>query len=162
MIGLPGSGKSLFGARLAECLKVSFVDTDLLIEATTGLFIPEIFARYGEASFRDTETLALERAIQQGNTVIATGGGMVLREENRKNLRENCTVIYLKRTCKDILESAEMEHRPLLAHNPGHLNTLYEERHALYEECAHTAVENNADEETVLKRLRKAVESCGF
>lgn len=84
LIGMPGSGKSAIGRVLAESMGREFIDTDALIEEQSGMNIPDIFVRYGEDAFRDIESLAIAEAGKRRSVVIATGGGAVLRKENRR------------------------------------------------------------------------------
>lgn len=87
LIGPMGAGKSTVGRFLAQRLGYSFLDSDHEIEARTGVTIPMIFDIEGETGFRDREVLAIDELTQQSNLVLATGGGAVLREENRRALR---------------------------------------------------------------------------
>ena len=82
LIGMPGCGKTKVGEELSRRLKMPLVDTDQLVELRQERTIPEIFAQDGEAAFRDMESDAARRAAGMTGVVIATGGGMVLREEN--------------------------------------------------------------------------------
>lgn len=96
LTGYMGAGKSTVGKRLAETLGMDFIDTDEYIVEKEGRTIPEIFAESGEAGFRDIETEAV-RALRENcyNTVISTGGGAVLRDENAELLKETGSVFYL-------------------------------------------------------------------
>lgn len=97
LTGLSGSGKSTVGCILAQRLNKPFLDTDALIEAACGASIPSIFSQHGEDYFRDCETSALARAARtEGGAIIATGGGIVVREENRVLMREHGERIYLQ------------------------------------------------------------------
>jgi len=96
LIGFMGTGKTAVGKRLAAKLKLNFLDTDTLVEDSTGTAIPEIFQKYGEKYFRDQESLAVEKAARTHNCVIATGGGVVLNPENIRKLQENGYVILLE------------------------------------------------------------------
>src|SRR5688572_20260505 len=104
-----GAGKSTIGKLLASRLGWTFLDSDNLIEERTGADIPWIFDVEGEEGFRERESAVLIDALQETDTVIATGGGIVLRESNRALLKSSPFVIYLtasieqlvERTCKD-------------------------------------------------------------
>src|SRR5215469_12118788 len=97
LTGLSGSGKSTVGCILAQRLNKPFLDTDALVEAACGASIPSIFSQYSEDYFRDCETRALARAAStEGGAIIATGGGIVVREENRVLMREQGERIYLQ------------------------------------------------------------------
>lgn len=95
MCGYRGTGKSSVAAPLAERLGWSAVDTDRLVEAAAGMAIAEVFARHGEAAFRDLEQQAVATACQRTRVVVALGGGAVLREANRRRIREAGRVVWL-------------------------------------------------------------------
>jgi shikimate kinase len=95
LVGLSGAGKSSVGRLLAERLDWALLDVDALIETTAGRSIPQIFADEGEPGFRDREAEALRLALSLGERVIATGGGAVLRPENRRLLRDEALVVWL-------------------------------------------------------------------
>lgn len=111
LIGMPGAGKSTVGARLARRLRRPFYDTDAEIVRRAGCDIPTLFAERGEAYFRDLETeVVREIAFENVGAVIATGGGVPLREENRMALRRTGRVLWLSRPLKTIRPTAD---RPL-------------------------------------------------
>src|SRR4051812_39818100 len=95
LVGLSGAGKSSVGRRLAERLGWPLLDTDALIERSAGRPIPQIFAEDGEPAFRELEAAALCEALAQPPAVVATGAGIVLREENRALLGSNARVVWL-------------------------------------------------------------------
>ena len=91
---MPGSGKSTVGRHIARQLGLPFVDTDHLIEQRIGCSIREYFELHGEPAFRDVETQAIDEATAAVDArVIATGGGAVLREANRRSLQGHCQVV---------------------------------------------------------------------
>jgi shikimate kinase len=115
LVGLMGAGKSTVGRRLARSLKVDFKDSDHLIEAATGAHIPLIFEMEGESGFRDREAKIIEELCQGGPMVVATGGGAVLREENRRAMVSHGFVIYLNASVNHLLNRTKNDtHRPLL------------------------------------------------
>jgi shikimate kinase len=110
-----GTGKTEVGRKLAEKLKMNFVDMDDLIESEEGMKISEIFARFGEGYFRRIEKEIARRVSRLNNHVIATGGGVVLDEENLNNFRKNGILICLTATPEAIFErTSKSTHRPLL------------------------------------------------
>ena len=137
LIGMPGSGKSTVGARLAERLGRSFVDADAEIVKTAGRSIPDIFAQTGEAGFRAIESSVLSKLGKQSGLVIATGGGCVTKAENYKYLHQNGIIIWLQRE----IDSLPTEGRPLS--QSGNLHQMYQKRKALYEAFSDIAVSNN-------------------
>ena len=143
-VGLPGSGKTTIGRQLARRLGVPFVDSDHVIEHRLGCSIREFFAREGEDSFRDVEQQVLDDLTQNQEGVIATGGGSVLREANRRHLRERGHVIYLRSTPEDVFRRVRHDTaRPLLqVDDPlSRLRALFEARDPLYRDAAHFVIE---------------------
>lgn len=115
LVGPMGAGKSTVGRRLARALGLRFVDLDQVIEEETGSSIALIFELQGEAAFRARESAALARVAAQDGVVLATGGGSVLAEDNRRVLRERGFVLYLEAPVELQLERLARDHtRPLL------------------------------------------------
>ncbi len=137
LIGPMGSGKTTLGKKLAKELGVPFADTDKLVAKEHGSIV-EIFAKFGEAHFRTLETGALIKALANGG-VIATGGGIVLSEENRRLLSGYRTV-FLDTASEHVLGKINLSKRPLLKDNPERWDAIYLERKALYEQCATATV----------------------
>lgn len=143
-MGLPGSGKSAVGRRLAQRLDVPFVDSDQVIEQRIGCSIREFFEREGEARFRDIEAQVISELGQGAAGVVATGGGAVLRPANRDSLRSGFHVIYLQSAPEDLYRRLRHDvKRPLLqvADPLGRLRELHAARDPLYRETAHRIVE---------------------
>ena len=146
LIGLPGGGKSTVGRHLARSLGLRFTDSDAEIEKVVGCSIRAFFEREGEARFRDIEQQALTTLFEQGvaDLVLATGGGAVLREANRKALHAHSTVIYLRSTPEELFRRLRHDRqRPLLqGRDPlSKLRELYHERDPLYRRTAHFIIE---------------------
>jgi shikimate kinase len=148
LVGLMGSGKTTTGRLLAEALSRPLVDSDLLIEATTGRTVREIFATDGEAAFRTLETAALVEALGRPEPlVIAAAGGVVLREENRRALLDADAFVVWLQADLAVLESraATGVHRPLLDDDPaGALRQMSLDRAERYAEVADAAVDTTA------------------
>lgn len=143
-VGLPGAGKSAVGRRLALRLQLPFVDSDHLIEARIGCSIREFFEREGEARFRDIEQQVIAELAASAGGVVSTGGGSVLREPNRQQLRTHFHVIYLRSSPEDLFRRLRHDvKRPLLqvADPLGRLRELHAARDPLYRETAHDVVE---------------------
>src|SRR5574343_1728704 len=115
LIGLMGAGKTTIGRQLARALKLPFYDSDKAIEENTGVDIPTIFEFEGEQGFRDREEKMLKQLTKMQGIVLATGGGSILRAENRRLLKENGFVVYLQCSVDKILERTRRDtQRPLL------------------------------------------------
>ena len=143
-MGLPGSGKTTIGRQLARRLGQPFVDSDHEIEHRLGCSIREFFAREGEDSFRNQEQQVIDELTQTHQGVIATGGGAVMREVNRRHMHERGQVIYLRSTPEDVFRRVRHDTaRPLLqVDDPlNRLRTLFEARDPLYREAAHFVIE---------------------
>ena len=142
LVGLPGVGKSTAGRRLANHLGVDFIDCDALIEQRLGEAISPWFVREGEAAFRDLEEVVLLEAIGRApssGAVIATGGGVVLRESNRRLLRNRTVCVWLDAKPEMLFERLSRgKKRPLLhvADPKGRLLELAKQREPLYRETA--------------------------
>lgn len=119
LIGFMGTGKSTVGLKLAEKLRREFIDMDKEIEKVTGMAINDLFRKHGEIRFRSEEKLMAKKLSAQENVVIATGGGIVLQEENIAALKENGILICLDAEPEDIYErvSRKKGTRPLLKKN---------------------------------------------
>ena len=144
LIGLPGGGKSTIGRQLAKRLGRDFADSDHLIEQRLGESIRSYFEREGENAFRDVEQAVIAEAVVQRQGVLATGGGVVLRAENRKALHENAVVVYLRSTPEELARRLRNDtKRPLLqGGNPlAKLRELHALRDPLYRETAHFVVD---------------------
>jgi len=144
LVGLPGSGKSTVGQQLARRLNLPFADSDRLIEERIGCSIREFFEREGESAFRDQEQRAIADLVSGAPAIIATGGGAVLREANRRKLHDGCHVIYLFTTPEHVYQRLRHDRqRPLLqvADPMARLDALFGERDHLYREVAHQVME---------------------
>ena len=144
LIGLPGSGKSTVGRQLARRLQLPFYDSDRVIEERLGCSIKDFFAREGEERFRDIEASVIDELSQNSDAVLSTGGGAVLRSENRLNLRSRGQVIYLKSAPEELARRLKHDnHRPLLQVDDPlkRLRDLFAVRDPLYRDTAHFVIE---------------------
>ncbi len=145
LIGPMGAGKSTIGRLLAKSLGLEFLDSDKEIERQTGVSIPMIFEYEGEAGFRQREATVIAELTQQTPIILATGGGAVLRPENRLHLRERGFVVYLHCPVDKQLERTHRDtHRPLI--NKGNprqtLTELFTQREPLYRELADCVIDS--------------------
>lgn len=141
---MPGGGKSTIGRQLAKRLGWSFADTDAAIEKRIGMPIRAYFDQQGEAAFRDVEVAVVDELSRVPLQVIATGGGAVLRRENRRCLFDRCQVVYLRSSPEELHRRLRHDtSRPLLqvADPLQRLRELYEQRDSLYREVAHFVVD---------------------
>jgi shikimate kinase len=139
LVGLMGAGKTTIGKLLAKRLKKTFIDCDHELEHRTGVKIPLIFELEGEAGFRDREAALIKELAQRPGIILATGGGAVLRKENRDALAQNGTVIYLNAKVEDLwLRTQHDKNRPLLQtiDPKAKLSELFAQRDPLYREIA--------------------------
>lgn len=161
LVGLMGAGKTTIGRSLAKRLGLSFVDTDKEIEARTGVSIPTIFEIEGEDGFRKRESQVIAEMGARRGLVVATGGGGVLRAENRANMRANGFVIYLNVPPQTLWERTRHDrNRPLLqvADPLLKLTQLFEVRDPLYREVASLVVDGGRmNAQGVLQLLLKEV-----
>ncbi len=152
LIGMPGCGKSTVGTLLAKKLQRELLDTDSEIVKADGRTIPEIFKENGEPFFRELEAKAVKSVGKQLGKIIATGGGAVMKKENRDALKQNGTVIYLK---KD-LSLLATDGRPL-SKDEGAVINLFEKRKDTYEAFADFTVEVSPDPEITTERVIKCI-----
>jgi shikimate kinase len=139
LIGPMGSGKTTIGQRLARRMGLEFLDCDQQLEQQTGASINLIFDVEGEEGFRQRETAMLKNLARRNKVLVATGGGAILREENRKLLRGTGLVVYLRTSVRQQLRRlARDRSRPLLQTDDRaeKLARLAEERNPLYENLA--------------------------
>ncbi len=145
LVGMPGSGKSTVGRQLARRAGVPFIDLDHRLEKMIGTTIRRFFETQGEARFRDLEAQVLAEVTgQPGGMVLSTGGGAVLRAENRAVLRQFGNVLYLRASPKEIYRRVKHDKtRPLLQGGDPmeKLRELYALRDPLYRATAHYVIE---------------------
>jgi len=138
MIGMMGAGKTCIGRRIARHYDVPFIDADREIEEAAGCSIADIFALYGESSFRDGERRVIKRLLEGPACVLATGGGAYMNTETRAMIAESGRSVWLKATVDVLVKrTTGRTHRPLL--NTGDpvktLQKLVGERYPIYEEA---------------------------
>jgi len=147
LVGPMGSGKSTVGRALANKIGYQFLDSDREIEARCGVDIPTIFDYEGEAGFRDRESRMISELTQLPGIVLATGGGSILREENRVCLRERGHVILLQVDINEQLRRVAFDsNRPLLQTDDpaARLKALMQEREPIYKSVANIEVSTDS------------------
>jgi shikimate kinase len=145
LIGMPGSGKSALGRRLAPRLELPFVDVDEEIERAAGKSIKEIFADHGEASFRDGERRVISRLLASGPQVLATGGGALLNEATRASIRSSGIAVWVKANVAILVRRvAKRSTRPLFEGRDPEtvVKDLMDARYPLYASVADLIVES--------------------
>lgn len=153
LIGMMGCGKSTVGRLLAEALGFAFVDTDQYIEAALGRSIPDIFAKEGEAFFRDRELDAAEALARGKGQVIACGGGLPTRADAIASLKDSGTVIFLRRDPGEIYDNVSMGGRPLGQQGRAAFLERYAGREPIYQAWADHVVEVQATPAETVQRI---------
>ena len=146
LIGPMGAGKTTIGRQLANVLNLEFADSDHEVESRTGVNIPTIFDLEGEEGFRKREQMMIDELTQRDNLVLATGGGAVIKQENREYLQQRGTVIYLHCNIDQLLERTKKDkNRPLLqTEDPRKIfEQLIAVREPLYRETADLVINTN-------------------
>lgn len=132
------TGKSAVGKIIADSIGYTFVDVDTLIEEEAGVSVSKIFEVEGEASFRERETRMIQDVSRLQKSVISTGGGAMIRPENREMLKKSGVVICLEATVEEILKRAgKRKSRPLINVGNPHetVRKLLEDRKSFYNEA---------------------------
>ena len=160
LIGMPGSGKTKISEVLSALLDMPAVDTDALVEEAASRPIPDIFAAEGEDAFRDMETAAAKQAAGMDGVIIATGGGIVLREENMEALRAAGIVFFRDRDPAAIL-GEDHSGRPLIGSHAERVWTLYRQRLPLYQKYAdHVVSHTDTVEEAARQIAELYIKEC--
>ena len=145
LIGMPSSGKTTVGRIISERLSRPFIDTDKLIEAKASITIPEIFEKYGDSYFRELESEIIKEASAEVGKIIATGGGAVLRRENRAALSENGRIYFIDRPLEMLIPTKD---RPL-SFDEESLKRRFEERYEIYTTFADKRINGDIDPSSV-------------
>ena len=165
LIGLPGSGKSSVGRQLARRLQLPFSDSDHVIEQQLGCSIREYFEREGEERFRDVEESVIDELTQGGSGVLSTGGGVILRQANRRRLRQHGQVVYLNSSPDELFRRLRHDvNRPLLqvADPLNRLRDMHTLRDPLYRETAHFVIDTGRPSvATLVGMIVKQLELAG-
>lgn len=160
LVGLMGAGKSSIGRRLAQELKLPFVDADVEIEEAAGETIDEIFAQHGEAFFRDGERRVIARLLERPPHVLATGGGAFIDAETRRLLKERAITVWIRADLDTLLARvARRNNRPLLKQGDPRqvLARLIAERYPVYAEAALEIDSGDGPPEEMVGRILAAL-----
>ncbi|WP_321335910.1 shikimate kinase [uncultured Cohaesibacter sp.] len=161
LVGLMGAGKTTIGRRLAKRLSIPFRDADHEIEAAANMTVAEIFAQHGEAHFRDGEKRVIARLLDEGDQVIATGGGAWMNEETRALVAERGISVWLKAEFDVLMERVRRRsHRPLLKDpDPeGVMRRLMDERYPVYEMADVVVLSKEAPHDRIVTSVIEALE----
>ncbi|MGO4742884.1 shikimate kinase AroL [Serratia quinivorans] len=163
MVGARGAGKTTVGSALALALGYQFTDTDLFMQQTTQMSVAEMVANEGWLGFRRRESIALQ-TVTQPSTVVATGGGAILAEENRQFMRQHGTVIYLRAPAEVLAQRLEEypqdTQRPTLTGRPiaEEMLEVLAAREALYQETAHYVMDGTGSPQQVVEKILAALQ----
>jgi shikimate kinase len=162
LVGMPGSGKSSIGRRLAPRLDLPFVDADTEIEqAAGGMSVADIFTKHGEAEFRALEARVIARLLEEGPAVIATGGGALINESTRALIRDRAISIWLKAEIPVLMRRVRRKSdRPLLHGKDPEitLKKLLADREPLYAEAKIVVTSREGPHESVVDSIIEALE----
>jgi shikimate kinase len=162
LVGMMGAGKTSIGRRLGNLLHLPFLDADSEIEKAANLSIPEIFAKHGEADFREGEKRVVARLLANGPAVLATGGGAYMNEETRERCRASGVTIWLKADVPVLLERVRKKgNRPLLerADPEAVLRQLLAEREQVYELADIIIASREGPHQTVIAEILDALDT---
>lgn len=160
LVGLMGSGKTRVGAELAKVLKMPFVDSDREIEKSAGMPVQDIFERLGEQAFRDGEKKVIARLLNDGGTVMATGGGAFMQQEIRQLIKDKGISVWLKASLETLMErTARTDHRPLLRgeDRDEKLKKLMQERYDIYAEADITIITDGQSPQSSAQEISEAI-----
>ena len=144
IIGMPGCGKPSLGKKVAANMNLPYVDTDQRIEQAFGCPTSQIFERYGEQAFRNAETNTLIQLTRETGSLVSTGGGMVMRENNREIMRNHGIIVLVDRPLEEIMGDIKLNRRPLLAQKGlPEVERLYHERIDTYRSIADVVLDNS-------------------
>lgn len=154
LIGMPSSGKSSVGKKLAEMAGKEFEDTDAMLVKRFGEPIADYIRKNGEKAFRDAESEVIAEAAKERGKVIATGGGAILRKENVREMKRNGVTVFLDRDLSLLTATSD---RPLSSTKEA-LERLYNERFPIYEKAADVTVKSNDEIGAVAQAVRKELD----
>lgn len=150
LIGMSGAGKSRNGKKVATALKMPFIDTDKVVTSQYHKSIDHIFDTLGENAFRKMESAALRKVAEKGETVVATGGGIICSNENIELMKSSGFIVFFDKSIEQLLKQS-IKNRPLLREGDSAIIKLYEERLPIYRAIANLTV--NPDSSDVINKI---------
>ena len=163
LIGMPGTGKSVVGRALAQRLDYTFVDMDDLIVEATGKTLPEILREDGlEEFFKIEEKIGVE--LDRSDTVVSTGGSMVLYEDSMEHLKENGVIVWLETSLSQIMERmpADLVDRGIAAPAGMTIRQIYEQREPLYAKYADLIVASRDGTDDTARQIQQMLRTVGI
>ena len=163
LIGMPGTGKSVVGRALAQRLDYTFVDMDDLIVEATGKTLPEILREDGlEEFFKIEEKIGVE--LDRSDTVVSTGGSMVLYEDSMEHLKENGVIVWLETPLSQIEERmpADLTDRGIAARAGMTIRQIYEQREPLYAKYADLIVASRDGADDTANQVQQMMRTVGI
>ena len=160
LVGMPGSGKSSVGRKLAKYLALPFADSDMEVEKAAGMKIEQIFDRLGEPAFREGEKKVIARLLEGPPHVLATGGGALLNEETHDLIKKNALSVWLQADIDTLLErTMRRNNRPLLKRGDPEetLKKLLAAREPLYATADVTVISDHRPVEETANRVLEAI-----
>ena len=160
LIGMPGSGKSSLGRRVAANLRMPYIDTDIRIADIVGLSTPDMFEQYGEDAFRTAEANLLIQITRMPPMIVSTGGGMIMQPHNRALMRNHGVIILIDRPLEEIMSDIKLDRRPTLARKGlGGVEDLYWNRISTYRSVADRILDNSHGFHAGISNLEKLITS---
>lgn len=161
LVGMMGVGKSSVGKKLSALLHLPFIDADDEIEKAAQMSIPDIFATYGEAYFRDGERRVIARLMDGERKVIATGGGAFVNDETRALILDKAVTVWLDSDVETLLERVgRRDNRPLLKQGDPRetLTRLRQERQPFYEQAPIHVLSTNSPHSRTISKILKGID----
>lgn len=162
LIGMPGSGKSTVGRKLAHLMRLPFVDSDHEVEIAAGMSIPQIFEKLGEPAFRDGERKVIARLLGGPQVVLSTGGGAFMNEKTRTLIKDQAVSIWLKANLDVLLDrTSRTDDRPLLRNGDPRaiLSNMMAVREPVYAGADLTVLSENQPVDTTTHRVLAAIKT---
>lgn len=161
LIGMPGSGKSALGRKAAQNMRIPYLDTDTYLMQVTDMDTKQLLDTFGEKAFRDAETHLLQRLADATPGLISTGGGVCLRPENQRLMKNFGVIVLIDRPLDDIMGNIHAEKRPYLAQlGREGLERIYNDRMPLYRRVADVVLDNSRGFGYSIAAIEEIIRGC--